>query len=130
MKFDNVQPITKETRRVELPLGAAVVGFTVSYCDPRSAEYLRVKSKYSKPYRKLIEVEALPPERDREIVINTFVECCLTGWDGITSNGNPVEYSVEAARDLLTQSPTTFYSLTEEAQELGNFKPTEGDAGN
>lgn len=124
MKFDNVQPITKDTRRVELPLGAAIVGFTVTYCDPRSAEYLRVKSKYSKPYRKLIDVDMLPPAKDREIVVNTFVECCLVGWDGITSEGADVPYSVEAARDLLTQSPTTFYSLTTEAQDLDTFKPS------
>lgn len=115
---------------MELPLGAAIVGFTVTYCDPRSAEYLRVKAKYSKPYRKLIDVDRLPPDKDREIVVNTFVECCLTGWDGITSEGKEVPYSVEAARDLLIQSPTTFYSLTTEAQDLDTFKPSAGDTEN
>ena len=130
MKFDNVSPIVAAARRVELPLGPATVGFLVTYCDPKSPQYMKVRSEVSKPVRKLIEVDALPPIKDREIAVTTFVKACLTGWDGITSDGEDVPYSETAAIDLLTQAPTLFYQLVNEAMDTGNFKPGEGDAKN
>lgn len=130
MKFDNVQTIVAEARTIELPLGQAMVTFDVAHCDVRSVDYLRIKQKIGKPLRKLIEIDALPADKDRAIAVRAFVQYCVRGWGKITSDGVAVPYSEDNAVELLTQAPDLFYALISEAQENSNFAPSEEDAKN
>lgn len=130
MQFDNVKTTKAEAQRIELPLGDKVVGFMVTFCDPRSTSYIRTRDEISRPVRKLIEVKKLPPEKDRAIAVRTFVRECVKGWDGVTSGGETVPFTEDNCVDLLVQSPKLFYDLVDEAGERENFMPGEGDAGN
>lgn len=130
MKFDNVTATVAEARRIELPFGKGVIGFLAKYTDTRSTSYLRTRTKLSKPYRKLIDAEALPADKDREIAVRVFVREALIGWDGITSDGRPVPFTEDNAVDFLVQAPKVFYDLLDEAGERNNFLPSEDDAKN
>lgn len=130
IKFDNVSPISQEAHAVELPVGKTIVTFNVKYVDVRSIEYSRVRQKVNKPFSKMIEVDALPAAKDRELAITAFVRFSLTGWSGVTSGGEPVPYTEENAVAFLLASPKTFYDLIAEASELDNYKLTEDEAKN
>lgn len=129
-KFDNIDEVSQEARTVELPVGKTTVSFGVKYVDLRGIEYSRVRQKVNKPFSKMIEADALPALKDRELAVTAFVRFALVSWDGVTSNGQPVPFSEEAAIAFLMASPKTFYDLLAEASELDNYKLSGDDEKN
>ena len=47
----------------------------------------------------------------------------LIGWEGITENDKPVEFSKDKAREVLTQHRWIRDAIMEEAQDVTNFTP-------
>ncbi len=130
MKFDNVLAVDEAPHPVQLPLGSSVVTFQAKYVDRRSAEYYAIMQKVNKPFQKMIDAGTLPPERDRELAIRSFIRASLTGWDGVMSDGQPVPFTEANCLDLLTQMPTLFYDLLTETMSRDNYLPSEAETKN
>jgi hypothetical protein len=47
----------------------------------------------------------------------------LIGWEGITENGKPVEFSKEKAGEILRNHPWIRESIMDEAGDVTNFRP-------
>ncbi len=47
----------------------------------------------------------------------------LMGWEGITENGKPVEFSKEKAEEILKAHPWIREAIVQEASDVTNFRP-------
>lgn len=133
MKFDGV---TNEAtgslgrKTIELPHGKNVFSFDCSHYDPRSAEYNAILNRNTKPWRRKIDNDTLPPSLNRELTVRSFVEHCIHGWQGVTADSQPVPFSRDACVELLLQVPRLYYELIDETMALDNFRPTDKDIKN
>lgn len=54
------------------------------------------------PYRRQFESGKLPLEKQEQIMCKCMAETVLLGWEGLTMDGEPIEYSKDMAYTLLT----------------------------
>lgn len=118
--------------------------FRCTFFDGKSPEYSKIFRRLTRPVAKLIQHDALPPEKDREIAMRAFIEHSLKDWrtsDGKhyapeveieDDEGNPVKltFSVDNAVRLFTAYPQLWHDLIGEAAELNNYKPTDTERKN
>ena len=87
-----------------------------------------VSAKYFKPYSKLIQKGALPEEKEREIMVKTFVESSVVDWENVEIDGELVEYSHEACIKLLLGLSDLTDALIEYASTFDSFKEDMGNS--
>lgn len=103
------------------------------YCDPSSPEYTAAMTRHVAPVRKLAERKLLPPAKDRELAVRTFVEVCLVGWRTVMSpgvyrpeievkDGEWLPFNMENAVRVFTDYPPFYSDVTELARDLANFQ--------
>lgn len=105
--------------------------------------YRKIARKKVKPFQTVIQssgLSALPEDEQDAIAIETMVEGVLLGWRSqlpdkpeadktkwppiILMDGEPIEYSKEAARKLLTDLPRFRTMVSELATSIDTFKTT------
>lgn len=112
----------------------------LGYFSVRSPEYQAVFTKNIMPVRKLAEKNMLPPAKDREIAIKTFVEACCFDWRTVTPDGyrNEVEFedgvwlpfTRENAVKVFVALPDLYNEVIDVARELSNFQLTDDERKN
>ncbi len=88
----------------------------------------RAVAKYHKPYARQIEKGTLPPEKEARILTRAFVESTMIGWKGIEVDGEEIEFSVEAAVDLLTDLPDLLEEIIKASSDYENYKEDLGNS--
>lgn len=69
--------------------------------NPKAMSVMR---DLSKPFVSQIRLGKLPQAKADEITIKTMAQTILLDWKGISYGGKPLQYSVENAIKLLTES--------------------------
>lgn len=91
----------------------------------------KIRSTDSPQYRRAVDKAAKrrSPTKVRkdietqvEIGIEGVVDGLLLGWEGITDDGQPVEFTREKALAVVTEVPTLRDFLALEAADLANFQ--------
>lgn len=94
------------------------------------ANNLRVKAvlaKYYKPYARQIEAGTISSEKEKEILVKSFVEAAMVDWEGIEIDGQITPYSPEMAIKLFIEIPELFQMIYAYATELSSYKQDLGN---
>ena len=67
-----------------------------------------------------------------DLAIDLYAKCILLGWQGLEENGQPVTYSQENAKRLMTKYPDFFKIVQSQARDVELFRLSrrEESAGN
>lgn len=105
------------------------VGFRIKRFGGFNAPSVKAASaKYYKPYARQLKAGTLPVEKEREVMIKTFVDSAIIDWTGIEIDGKLVEFSKEACTNLLLELPDLAEALIEYATQFEHFKEDLGNS--
>lgn len=84
--------------------------------------YSEFQQKQSIAKRKNKDPEDMSLEEAEEYAVEAAL-VRLVGWEGITSDGKPVEFSKEKAKQVLTEHSWIRDAIVQEASDVTNFCP-------
>lgn len=93
-----------------------------------SASVQAISAQVAKPYARLIELKSLPPEKEQEIYITTFVKSCLVDWQGVEIDGKETPYDEKTAIELLMELPDLLGELLLHASKKDDYKVELGNS--
>lgn len=100
--------------------------FTLRRAGGANKEYSKVFNDKYKPYRKMAEAGNLTDEIATRILVETYAETVIVGWDGITDEkGKKLPFNRENVIKVMTDLPELFNLVIEEATRLANFRKEE-----
>ena len=85
-------------------------------------------AKYHKPYAKQVDAGTLSIEKEKEIMIRTFVDSSMVEWKGVEIDGVDTQYSPEAAVKLFIGIPELFQTLFSYASDISTYKDALGNS--
>ena len=99
----------------------------------RLARMSRTNQRYQKAMTEVMEQHEIALKRKsldedlaEELQIKVFVETILLDWEGVNApDGQPLEYSKDAAIKLLTDLPDLYSDLQEQASSISHFREME-----
>lgn len=104
-------------------------GFLVKrFGGKNAAEMKKIHAKHFKKYARQIQQGALPAEKEEELSVRVFVECCVIDWRGIEIDGEKVEFSKEKCIDLLLELPDLAEALVAYATDKDCYKEELGNS--
>lgn len=106
------------------------VKFLVRRFGGTNIEVKKSMTKYYKPVARLVEKNLLDPDKEKKIMTKAFVESCLVDWKGVEIDGQPTDFSFDAAIKLFEGLPELLDTLVDCAQESENYKEYREDVGN
>lgn len=76
------------------------------------------------PYKRALATKTMKDDVMEDLEIIGIAKCVLLGWEGLTDNGKPVEYSEGAAIKYLGDPTLRWFRdfVTEQAQDISNFR--------
>jgi len=98
-----------------------------------NSRFAKVLEAKSRPYRRLIEQNALDPKVADKMLVDTLAETVVLGWEGVRDReGVDIAFSVANVKALFTELPDLFVAIRESAMQASNFRrqDIEDDAGN
>lgn len=85
-------------------------------------EYSRYLSAQLKPYKFQLDKGTLSEEKSKEIMADVIARCVLKDWKGVTDGqGQPIEFSLAAAKEILFQYPELLKDLQTQASDYRRF---------
>lgn len=104
---------------VDYPNG---VSMKIARMGGANTEYSRYLTNQLKPYKFQIDRGTLSEDKSREILLEVFARYVLKDWKGVTDEkGQPIEYSVEAAKKVLAEYPELLNELQTLASDYRRF---------
>lgn len=105
------------------------VGFLIKRFGGFNSSDLKkaMASKY-KPFANQIKMGTLDPEKEREIMVEMFVEACVVDWKGVEIDGEERSFSKSLAVEFLIGLPDLFETLVAHASDFNNFKEDLGNS--
>ena len=103
--------------------------FLVARSGGANTHFAKVLEMKMRPYRK----QTLNNEVAADILMESFVEAALLGWDGVKDRkGKAIKFSKENAIKLFKELPDLFSDLREQSSQMSNYQygDVEDDAGN
>lgn len=92
------------------------------YYNVQSARVAAIHAKKTRKYRALINAKVLPPEKDREIAIDIFVEAAVINWRNIKVKGEEIPFSKEAALKIFMEWPEFYLDVASQAMDIKTFR--------
>lgn len=109
------------------------VRFRIARAGGANTEYAKASEKALKPYRKMIQNDALEEELAQKILRKVFVDTVLLGWENVRNiDDKDIPFSKENAIDLFTKLPDLLMDLRKDSEKTALFKAEvrEADLGN
>lgn len=105
--------------------------FIVARAGGANMAFARVREAKLRPFRRQIQLDALPHDQWRKLLVEIFVESCMIGWEGIEGrDGKPLQFTAANAVKLFVDLPELFEQVYEHASKADNFQANlENDAG-
>lgn len=121
-----------EKQGILLDLGE-VGKFTLARAGGGNKKFISCMEEVSKKYRRAIQTDTLPKEKDTELSIEAYARHIVLNWEGVTGpDGKELPYSLQNCRQLLADLPELFRVIRETAENYALYKQTieEVDSGN
>jgi hypothetical protein len=97
--------------------------FRIAHMSATNQRYVKVLERESKPFKRMMDLQILPPDLDRKIMINTFCQAILLGWDNVQDiDGKPFPFNATNSVKLMTELPELFFALQREANDIAKFR--------
>lgn len=110
----------KEEQGVVIPLGEDS-WIKVARMGGDNKKFAQIYAEGTKSY-KVLGIEHMPQEQQKQVLIKCFAEAVVMDWHGIECNGEPLEYSVDNCKKLLSEVPEFFRWISNESSEISNFR--------
>jgi len=118
-----------EQKGIWLEINESTAFLVKRYGGSNSHEISKKLAELSKPYVVLIDKNMLPPEKDKEIVVRSFVETSILDWRGIDiDKEKDVKFTHEAATQLLISLPDLHETLVRYASDAQNYLADMGNS--
>lgn len=86
-------------------------------------KYQKVIAELSRPHRRSIQSETLPPEKSDALLRKAFARSVVLGWSGVEdAEGKPMDYSEENVEKLFKDLPDLFADVREQANSSALFR--------
>lgn len=100
--------------------------FRLSYMSLTNQRYTKILERESLPFKRVMDLKRLSAEQDNMIMVRTFCESILLGWDNIQDiEGKPFPFNFENAVKLMLDLPELFLALKQEASDVSKFRADE-----
>lgn len=129
----NLDSFFKTSKEVETEGYWAVISDKIAFRLKRfggfnSTELKAAMAKYYKPFAKQVELQTISSEKEREILVKTFVDVSVIDWRGVEIDGKEETFSKEKCVDLLMSLPDLCETLMQAAQKPDNYKEDLGNS--
>lgn len=107
--------------------------FLVARSGGSNTMFAKVLEAKMRPYRRQLDNETMDAQVAQDILMETFVETVLKGWEGVKDEkGKEIKFSKEAALKLFRDLPELFNDLRLQSTKLANYLASdlEDDVGN
>jgi|AntRauTorcE11897_2_1112592.scaffolds.fasta_scaffold00704_9 hypothetical protein len=85
-------------------------------------------AKYYKPFARQVENGTMSAEKEKEILVRSFVESCLVDWKGVEIDGEEQKFEKEKAIELFCNLPDLFESIYEYATATSSYREDLGNS--
>lgn len=103
--------------------------FLLARAGGSNIAFQRILAAKLKPLRRQIEMETMADEQARRLLVETYAEAVVLGWEGITDEkGTPLEFTKENAIKVLSDLPDLFRDIQNQAGSLSMFRAREVQA--
>lgn len=121
--------IDLETKGIWFEVDSGVSFLITRFGGFNSPSVKKQMAKYHKPHAKQIELGALSPEKEREIMIQIFVEACIKDWKGVTTeDGQEIPFSISECVKLFCELPDMADVLIGQASDYNNYREELGNS--
>lgn len=117
----------KEDEGVTIEYGANEDGtiptFYLYHRSGSNQRYTKALDRFSAPHKRLIDLGMLDEKTSNKIMLNTFCDSLLKGWDNVYNEKNElIPFSAGNAFQLLTQLPELYNDLFEQSGKASMFR--------
>jgi hypothetical protein len=99
------------------------ISFKLARAGGSNGKYTKTLEAKSRPYRRQIQEDKLDVDVANSMLVETFAECVVLDWTGITdAKGKKVAFSKDNCVKLLTDYPDLFAELREVASRSATFR--------
>ena len=103
--------------------------FLIARMGPMNQKYQKTLERVTRPYKRLLAMNALPNEKADEIMQQVFVQSILLDWRNVTDkSGKTVSFSAENAMTFFKLLPDLYFELQQQAQTASLFRVDEAEA--
>ena len=97
--------------------------FKLARMGSSNKAYTKLLEKKMRPYKKLLDMDKMPPQTSEKILIEVFVGSVLLGWENVKDrDGNELVFNEENAIALLKDLPDLYEYLLDCAKSATTFK--------
>jgi len=110
-----------ENNGVTLQIGDSE--FRVRRAGGGNRAYATTFAEKTKPFQRQVQLGTLPEDKALEIMLETYWESVMLGWENVTDeDDNPLEYTKENFKKVMSDLPELWATLRDEAAEARNFQ--------
>lgn len=103
--------------------------FRLARAGGSNKRYQKSLESGMRPHRRAFQQGTLSDEVANAVLLNAFCDAVVLGWEGVTGpDGQPLPYSRDAAKKLLTDLPDLFTILRDAAADVSIFRDEVGKA--
>lgn len=120
--FDEQKLDQAETFTLEIEDGDVKVSFELARAGAENKKFGTKLNALMKPYKYAMQKGTMKDEQAERILCQALADTVIVDWEGVTDReGNPLEYSAEAAAKLLQELPSLRQLIQDEASDVANF---------
>jgi hypothetical protein len=124
--FDEQKLDQSETFTLEIEDGDVKVSFELARAGAENKKFGTKLNALMKPYKYAMQKGTMKDEQAERILCQALADTVIVDWEGVTDReGNPLEYSAEAAAKLLLELPSLRQLIQDEASDVANFIASE-----
>lgn len=116
----------KETDGIRLEFApnedGTIPTFIIARAGGANQNYAKTLTRKTHPWKHLIAIEQLPEAKANQILIDTYAESVILGWENVQDQSNqPIPYTREACIALLKALPQLFVDIQRTAENHAKF---------
>ena len=120
--FDEKKLDQAESFTLELEDGDAKICFELARAGAENKKFSTKLTALMKPYKYAVQKGTMKDEQAEHILCQALAETVILDWSGVTDReGKLLDYSAEAAANLLKELPNLRQMIQDEASEISNF---------
>lgn len=100
--------------------------FKIARMSQSNPNYTKALKRRTQPVQRLIDIGTLPPEQNRKLFLEVFLDAILLVWENVQDrDGTPMEFNRDNARRLYEDLPDLALHHQIAAQDASRFRKLE-----
>jgi len=99
------------------------IEFTIARAGGSNTRFDKVFEVKTKPYKRMIQADSLPPEIGKRIMRETFAETVILGWNNVQDqDGEFIEFTKKNCESYMEMLPDLFTDIQVQANKQSLFR--------